>query len=446
MIDSFSSFCQLWDKILLAIDMRFPNQYDHEEGSAQDMEVILIAISSATSNCQRGRLMDKKELSRRDFLRNSSFAGISAVAGNFAADRVAADGHSDAAKILNYNSRMHYRRLGKTALMLSEVGIGGHWKAPWREHAHGWWWGKFIDDEKPVVPKEVARNRTDVVSACIDAGVNHLDITGLAEAMGFGAALKGRRDKMIVAADDYKVCMRHSQYCNVKSQIENVESCLKALGSDYIDIWRPQAEMDGSNTDADIEVMIETFERVKKAGKARHLGVSSHTSSWLQHVIEDYPQFEMVIFPCTAKTKSKNKPPVGDNVEILNSRKNGYIDVSLFDVAEKHDVGVITIKPFFGGSLFQSHNKVKSGPRGVGDKLENDLARLTLQSILSKDAVTAVIPGMSTVYEAENAVLASYTRPLPITAADKAWMETQTEHRWTRLPDEYKWLRNWEFV
>jgi len=390
--------------------------------------------------------MDKEELSRRDFLKNSSLAGVGAIAGSVAASRSAAGGQVDTSNILNYNSKMHYRRLGKTALILSEIGIGGHWKAPWREHSHGWWWGKFIDDENPVVPQEVAQNRTDVVSACIDAGVNHLDITGLAEAMGFGAALKGRRDRMIVAADDYKVCPRHPQYCNVKSQIENVESCLKALGSDYIDIWRPQAKMDGSNTDADIEVMIGASEKLKKAGKVRHLGVSSHTSSWLQHVIENYPQFEMVIFPCTAKTKSKDEPPVGDNVEILNSRKNGYVDISLFDVAQKHDIGVITIKPFFGGSLFQSHNKVKTGAWGVGNKLENDLARLTLQSILSKDAVTAVIPGVSTVYEAENAVLASYTRPLPVTAADKAWMESQTEEHWANLPDEYKWLRNWELV
>jgi hypothetical protein len=53
---------------------------------------------------------------------------------------------------------------------------------------------------------------------------------------------------------------------------------------------------------------------------------------------------------------------------------------------------------------------------------------------------------MSTVYEAENALLASYTRPLPIAAPDKAWMESQTEQRWADLPDEYKWLHNWEFV
>ena len=184
----------------------------------------------------RERPSNRKELSRRDFLKNSSFVGIGAIASSVAADHSATGEQVDTSKILNYNSKMRYRRLGKTGLVLSEIGIGGHWRAPWRERSHGWWWGKFIDDEDPAVPEEVSQNRTDVVSVCIEAGVNHLDITGLAEAMGFGAALKGRRDKMIVAADDYKACMRHREHCNVKSQIENVESCLKALGSDYIDV------------------------------------------------------------------------------------------------------------------------------------------------------------------------------------------------------------------
>ena len=257
--------------------------------------------------------MDKNELSRRDFLKNSSLVGMGAIAATVARGRSTSGASADASSILNYHPQMHYRRLGKTELILSEIGLGGHWRAPWRTRAQGWWWGKFIDDKDPVVPEKVAQNRTEVVSACIDAGVNHLDITGLAEAMGFGAALKGRRHKMIVAADDYKMCPRHARYCNVKSQIANVEGCLRALDSDYIDIWRPQAKMDGTNTNADIEVMVETFEKLKQAGKARYLGVSSHTSRWLQQVIEAYPQFQMVIFPCTAKTKAKDMPPVGDN-------------------------------------------------------------------------------------------------------------------------------------
>jgi hypothetical protein len=393
-------------------------------------------------------MANENNLSRRDFLRNTSLAGAGAIAGALGSQSKAETTKEgfDTSKILNYNEKMHYRRLGKTGLILSEVGLGGHWKAPWREHQAGWWWGKFIDDENPVVPEDVAKNRTEVVSVCIDAGVNHLDITGLAEAMGFGAALKGRRDKMVVAADDYKACPRHREYCNVESQLRNVENCLKALGSDYIDIWRPQAKMDGTNTDADIEMMIETFEKLKKDGKALHLGVSSHTRPWLQHVIENYAQFEMIIFPCTAKTIDKDKPPVPGNIQESNAREEAGTEQGIFTAAKQKDIGIVTIKPFFGGSLFASNNSAKTGAMGVGSKAENDLARLTLQCVLANDAITAVIPGASTLYEAENAAMASYTRPFGQTPAEKAWMKKEIEEKWAALPEEYQWLRNWEIV
>jgi len=73
--------------------------------------------------------------------------------------------------------------------------------------------------------------------------------------------------------------------------------------------------------------------------------------------------------------------------------------------------------------------------------------RLTLQCILNlNDAVTAVIPGLSTIYEVDNAARASYTRPLGQTAADKDWLERKTNERWAELPQEYAWLRDWEVV
>jgi len=83
---------------------------------------------------------------------------------------------------------------------------------------------------------------------------------------------------------------------------------------------------------------------------------------------------------------------------------------------------------------------------GVDSKQENDLARLTLQCILVNQAITATIPGLSTVYKAENAAQASYTHPLGMTQAEKNWLMRVTEERWAALPDEYAWLRDWELV
>jgi hypothetical protein len=61
-------------------------------------------------------------------------------------------------------------------------------------------------------------------------------------------------------------------------------------------------------------------------------------------------------------------------------------------------------------------------------------------------AVTSVIPGLSTVYEVDNAARASYTRPLGQTAADREWFSRMTGEQWARLPPEYQWLRDWECV
>ena len=389
--------------------------------------------------------MNNNKITRRTFIGKASAITAGAIAG-----ALANKGHTsakpgdkkkiDTSKILNYNPKMRYRRLGKTGLMISEVSLGGHWRAPWRDRSGGWWWGKFVKEQ---VPDDVAKNRTEVVSKAIDCGMNYLDITGAEECLCYGVALKGRRAKMIVGADDSKLCPRRDEYCNVKAQLYNVEECLRHFGTDYLDIWRVQAKMDGTNTDADVEVVIEAFQKLHKAGKVRHLGISSHSRPWAQHVIEKYPQVEMFIFPCTAKTRQKEKPPTKDNIEEVNAGY-GPEHKSIFQSLHEQDVGLITIKPFFGGGLLKTNDKPKLG---VGSKEDNDLARLTLQCILNlNDAITAVIPGLSTIYEVENAARASYERPLAMAPVDKDWLARKTNERWVLLPQEYTWLRNWEAI
>ena len=389
--------------------------------------------------------MSTNNISRRTFIHNTSLASAATIAGALTGptDPSARAGEKKSAgvpKILNYHPDMGYRRLGKTGFVISEISLGGHWRAPWRDQSGGWWWGKFTNEQ---VPDDVARNRTEVVSRAIDCGMNYLDITGAEECLCYGAAIKGRREKMIVGADDSKLSPRRNEYCNVEAQVHNVEECLRHIGTDYLDIWRVQAKMDGTNTDADVEAMIEAFQKLHKAGKARHFGVSSHSRPWAKHVVEKYPEVEVFIFPCTAKTRQAGQPAAKENIEEVNAGY-GPDDKSVFQSLREHNVGLITIKPFFGGSLFESNGKPKLG---VGSKEDNDLARLTLQCILNlNDAVTSVIPGLSTVYEVENAARASYTRPLGQTAADKTWLEHLTEERWAALPQEYAWLRGWEVI
>ena len=160
-------------------------------------------------------------------------------------------------------------------------------------------------------------------------------------------------------------------------------------------------------------------------------------------MIETFPEVEVVIFPYTAKTREKG-PATPDNVEQVDPGYKSDLGGSIFDSLRARDVGLVTIKPFFGGSLFKIEQKFPV--IGVGSKDENDLARLTLQAILTNATVTATVPGLTTIYEVENAARASYTRPLAMAPAEREWLLRTTDEQWAALPTEYAWLRDWEVV
>jgi len=382
--------------------------------------------------------MSRQQIGRREFVRESALA-VTGAAATGVLGAQSSHAMSDPNRILNYNPKMRYRQLGKTGLTISEVSLGGHW----RNRGGGGVWGAFADGQ---VPNDVAKNRTEVVSACIDAGMNYLDITTASECLSYGAALKGRREKMYIGADDHLICPRNPANRNVDTQIRNVEQCLRNLGTDYLDIWRVQACQAGGHPLDEVAVWVEAFQKLHKAGKARHFGISTHCRPWIQGAIEASPEVEMVIFPCTAKTKEKGKPVTEENV-VEGKMLDGWSSdttKSIFQTVREKNVGLVTIKPFVGGFLFK--RRPKFPVVGAGSKEEDDLVRLTLQCILTNDAITAAVPGLTTVHEVENAVRASYDRALGMTSRQQEWLAGVTDACWQQLPRQYQWLRDWEVV
>jgi uncharacterized protein len=327
--------------------------------------------------------MTHPAITRRQFMRDSAAAAIT-LAG------VAQAGNLDTSKILNYNPDMEYRRQGKTNLMFSAVGLGGH-------------------------SRSSPQDRTEIISRCIDAGINYIDSCTASEVNRDAAVLKGRRDKMYLALSHCGNEVRNENFRTSRKLLEVLDGLLKESGQEYTDLWRITCfEPGGRHTfDTACEV-VDALEKAKKQGKARFIGFSTHDRRWIQFMIEYFPQIDCVCFPFTTMSRRAQTD-------------------SLFDALKKQDVGAFGIKPFAAGSLF------------TGDKAENlKRARLAIRYILASNTVIP-IPGMNTIEEVDNIVKAVQERR-QFDLKEQAALEAASEQAWAGLPQNYQWLKDWRYV
>ena len=157
---------------------------------------------------------------------------------------------------------MKYRTLGKTGLRVSTVGLG--------TMVHAGHFGPMKDSES-----------LGAIDAALDLGVNFIDTSdaygaGYSETL-LGKALKGRRDKIILATKGGNVMVGPSRGKRVfePDYIARVmEESLQRLQTDYVDLYQlhnPTVDVIESG-----EVW-QVLERAKQAGKIHHYGVSINT-------------------------------------------------------------------------------------------------------------------------------------------------------------------------
>jgi len=333
--------------------------------------------------------MQNKQVTRRQFMRDSAMAAASVAVG-----LGAVAGQSTQAvqtsKILNYNSNMEYRRLGKTDLMVSAVGLGGHSGA--RD-----------------------KQRRDIVSRCLDIGINYIDSTGSGELRRDVRALGKNRDKVYLALSETGREPRDPDFRTAKKLLEVLDNALRGAKQEYTDLWRITVYEPGGrhtfNTSCEV---VEALDKAKKQGKTRCTGIASHDRRWFKFMIEYFPELEVILFPFTTMSKAAPKD-------------------SLFDALKKCDVGAFGIKPFAAGSLFK------------GDQKERDQrARLAIRYILHSDTVIP-IPGINNVQQVDNLAKAVKERR-QLDLKEKAELQNASKQAWTQLPPRYQWLRNWEYV
>lgn len=153
------------------------------------------------------------------------------------------------------------RILGKTGIAVSEIGFG-LWAAG------GDMWGPT--DDQDIL---------DTIDLALENGVNFYD-TADVYGMGhseelLGKAMKGRRDEFVVATkigwidfDEERFC---TAYDTVDKLVAGVESNMKRLDTDYIDVIQSHIDRPDPTTD----VFIEGFQKLQREGKIRAYGVST---------------------------------------------------------------------------------------------------------------------------------------------------------------------------
>jgi predicted aldo/keto reductase-like oxidoreductase len=187
----------------------------------------------------------KTDASRRSFL----VAGLTAPAALGSASQ-SLPAKTSTPK-LQSGPKLEFRTLGKTGLKVTSVGFGC-----------------MITSDGTVIERAA------------DMGINYFDTargyqSGNCERM-VGAALKNYRKKVILSTK--------SQARNKAGLMEHLETSLRELQTDYVDIWYLHAKSRPEDVN---DEMLEAQVQAKKEGKARFAGISTHAGQkeLVPHVI-----------------------------------------------------------------------------------------------------------------------------------------------------------------
>lgn len=195
-------------------------------------------------------------------------------------------------------------RLGRTGLMVSELGFGG------------------IPIQRLTIEGAVA-----VVRRCLDAGINYIDTAHgyTTSEERIGLAIKDRREGLVIATK--------APATDPAQFTAQMELSFQRLQVDHIDLL----QFHGVSTPAKYEGVLasggplDLAREAQAAGRVGHIGITSHSLDMAIQFAKDN-LFETIMFPFNFITQ-----------EPLNE---------LIPLCRQNDIGFIAMKPVGGGMLW----------------------------------------------------------------------------------------------
>ena len=277
-----------------------------------------------------------------------------------------------------------------------------------------------------------------IVDCCLDSGINSVDTAnvyngGAAETI-VGRALKGRRDRVILAskagikmgdAPDEQGLSRASLH-------KAIDATLRRLGTDYVDIYYLHLP----DYSTPIEETLEAMEDLVRAGKVRFPATSNYAAWQIAEII------------CMCEKRGYQGYFISQPMYNLLARG---IEEEYLPFCERFGVAVFPYNPLAGGMVTGKHSR-QSGPtpgtRFDGNKMYQDrywlaedfaaveelrsiardagktLVELAIQWMLSQTAVDSIILGASRLDQLQQNLKAAEGGPLDasvLARCDAVW-------------------------
>jgi myo-inositol catabolism protein IolS len=287
-----------------------------------------------------------------------------------------------------------YRRLGKTALRVSVVGIG-----TWQ---FGGEWGKrFTQGEVDRLLRRAGELGINLIDSAECYG-DHLSESLI------GQAIEGDRERWILATKfghKFHSNFERTDHWSPAEVVQQLEASLKALRTDYVDLYQFHS---GGDEAFDREELWETLNEQVKRGKIRYLGIS--ISSRDENLYQ-----------------TQRATDAGASViQLVYNRLDRRPEQRVLPACREQDLGVLARVPLASGFLsgkykpgakftnrddvrsLQSQEEVQKNLELVQEiqKMEVpegvEMAPWALAWCLQHAAVTCVIPGCKTVEQVES--------------------------------------------